>query len=119
MATTADPSLEALAEEVAAQSALVNELKKQQADEATVEEARKKLGDLKKTLMMLQHAAAGGAKKKKERMLLKTPKVCSRVLSRRAGSSSYARLRCYHSLCYLRTLPSSGHDTRLRTGTWT
>ena len=69
--------MEALAEQVAAQSALLADLRKQQADGPAVEEVKKKLGELKKTLAVLQHAAAGGAKgeKKKERMLLKTPKV--------------------------------------------
>ena len=70
-------TVEALAEEVAAQSALVNELRKQGAENAAVEEAKKKLGELKKSLALLQHAQGAGAKgeKKKERMLLKTPKV--------------------------------------------
>ncbi|KAI0756449.1 histidyl-tRNA synthetase [Daedaleopsis nitida] len=100
MATTADLSPEALAEEVAAQSTLVNELRKQQADNATVEEAKKKLGELKKTLMMLQHAAAGGTKeKKKERMLLKTRR--------------YVReLRCYHPLRYFVPCDSLATGTR-------
>ncbi|RPD82835.1 histidyl-tRNA synthetase [Lentinus tigrinus ALCF2SS1-7] len=76
MASTSSPSVEALTEEVAAQSALVNDLRKQQADAATVEEAKKKLGELKRTLALAQHTAGGGGKgeKKKERMLLKTPK---------------------------------------------
>ena len=77
MASTSSPSPEALAEEVAAQNALVNDLRKQQADAATVEEAKKKLGELKRALALAQNAASGGGKgeKKKERMLLKTPKV--------------------------------------------
>ncbi|KAM5539957.1 hypothetical protein V8D89_006460 [Ganoderma adspersum] len=66
---------EALAEEVAAQNTLVNELRKQGADSAAQEEAKKRLGELKKNLALLQHAAgAGGKGKKKERMLLKTAK---------------------------------------------
>ena len=70
-------TVEALAEEVAAQSALVNELRKQGAENAAVEEAKKKLGELKKSLALLQRAQGAGGKgeKKKERMLLKTPKV--------------------------------------------
>ena len=81
MASSAQPApgqtAEALAEEVAAQNALVNDLRKQQADAATVEEAKKKLGELKRALALAQNAASGGGKgeKKKERMLLKTPKV--------------------------------------------
>ena len=67
---------EALAGEVAAQNALVNELRKTQGDGPAVEEAKKRLGELKKALALLQHAAGGGAReKKKERMLLKTAKV--------------------------------------------
>ncbi|KAI0800493.1 histidyl-tRNA synthetase [Fomes fomentarius] len=84
MASTASPSPspEALAEEIAAQNALVNDLRKQQAEGAAVEEAKKKLGELKRTLAQVQHAAGGGAReKKKERMLLKTPKVRSLVCS--------------------------------------
>ncbi|KAJ8487601.1 hypothetical protein ONZ51_g4067 [Trametes cubensis] len=78
MATTTQPNPDALASEIAAQSTLLNDLRKQQADPALVEEAKKKLGDLKKSLALLQNANAGasGAKegKKKERILLKTPK---------------------------------------------
>lgn len=73
---------EALAEEVAAQNTLVNELRKQGADSAAQEEAKKRLGELKKNLALLQHAAGAGGKgeKKKERMLLKTAKVRVRPL---------------------------------------
>ncbi|OSD00881.1 histidyl-tRNA synthetase [Trametes coccinea BRFM310] len=78
MSSSTQPNLEALASEVAAQSSLLNDLRKQQADPALVEEAKKKLGDLKRNLALLQNANAGssGSKegKKKERMLLKTPK---------------------------------------------
>ncbi len=90
MASTANPSLAALAEEIAAQSALVNDLRKQQADGAAVEEAKKKLGELKRTLAQVQHAAGGGAReKKKERMLLKTPKVRSLECCVCEGSQAY------------------------------
>ncbi|KAI0368941.1 histidyl-tRNA synthetase [Pilatotrama ljubarskyi] len=78
MSSEAHPSPDALANEITAQSNLLNDLRKQQADPALVEEAKKKLGDLKRSLALLQNAnaAAGGSKegKKKERMLLKTPK---------------------------------------------
>ncbi|KAI0640150.1 histidyl-tRNA synthetase [Trametes polyzona] len=78
MATSSQPDADTLANEIAAQSTLLNDLRKQQADAALVEEAKKKLGDLKRSLALLQNqnAGAGGAKegKKKERMLLKTPK---------------------------------------------
>ncbi|KAI0333986.1 histidyl-tRNA synthetase [Cubamyces sp. BRFM 1775] len=78
MATATQPNPDALASEIAAQSTLLNDLRKQQADPALVEEAKKKLGDLKRSLALLQNANTGasGAKegKKKERILLKTPK---------------------------------------------
>ncbi|THH31041.1 hypothetical protein EUX98_g3164 [Antrodiella citrinella] len=67
---------EALSEAIAQQSSLLVELRKQQADNATMEEAKKKLGDLKRAQGQLL-GAAGGAKdggKKKERLLLKTAK---------------------------------------------
>ena len=69
-------TLEALTSGIAQQSQLLNDLRKQQGDPAVVEEAKKKLGDLKKSLALLQ--GADGSKdgsKKKERLLLKTPKV--------------------------------------------
>lgn len=68
---------EALSEAIAQQSSLLVELRKQQADHAIVEEAKKKLGDLKRAHGQLL-GGAGGAKdggKKKERLLLKTAKV--------------------------------------------
>ena len=67
-----------LAEEISQQSALLAELKKQQADATLIEEVKKKLGDLKKTQAIQAAALNGGARdagKKKERLLLKTPKV--------------------------------------------
>ena len=70
-------TVESLTAEVAAQSQVLNELRKQQgADPAIVEEAKKKLGELKRNLAGLQ-GAGGGSKegKKKERLLLKVPKV--------------------------------------------
>ncbi|KAL1951084.1 hypothetical protein VTO73DRAFT_233 [Trametes versicolor] len=75
MASSTQPEAGALADEIAAQSSLLNDLRKQQADPAVVEEAKKKLGDLKRSLA-LQQNANGGAKdgKKKERILLKTAK---------------------------------------------
>ncbi|KAI1790933.1 histidyl-tRNA synthetase [Ganoderma leucocontextum] len=81
---------EALAEEVAAQNAVVNELRKQGADNAAVEDAKKRLGELKRNLALLQHAAGTGGKgeKKKERMLLKTAKVRARPVCGGWGSSS-------------------------------
>ncbi|TCD62870.1 Cytoplasmic and mitochondrial histidine tRNA synthetase [Steccherinum ochraceum] len=66
---------EALGEAIAQQSALLVDLRKQQADNAVIEEAKKKLGELKKAQGQL--LSAGGSKesgKKKERLLLKTAK---------------------------------------------
>ncbi|CCM01448.1 uncharacterized protein FIBRA_03500 [Fibroporia radiculosa] len=68
-------STEALNQEIAQQKSLLNDLRKQQADVAIIEEAKKKLGDLQRSLALLQNAA--GAKegaKKRERLLLKTAK---------------------------------------------
>lgn len=89
MASSTQPDAGALADEIAAQSALLNDLRKQQADPAVVEDAKKKLGDLKRSLA-LQQNANGGAKdgKKKERILLKTAKVHSLSLCANANSSS-------------------------------
>ena len=70
-------TVEALTSDVAQQSQVLNDLRKQQADPLVVEEAKKKLGELKKSLALLQ-GVAGGSKdggKKKERLLLKTPKA--------------------------------------------
>ena len=75
----------ALAEEVAAQSTLLTELRKTQGEGPAVEEAKKKLGELKRALALAQNASGGGGKeKKKERMLLKTAKV-------RASAGLYVR----------------------------
>ena len=60
-------SAEALAEEVAKQSALLADLRKQQGEGPAVEEVKKKLGELKRTLAILQNAAGGGKEKRKER----------------------------------------------------
>ncbi|KAI0354692.1 histidyl-tRNA synthetase [Trametes cingulata] len=96
MSTETQPNPDALANEIAAQSNLLNDLRKQQADPAVVEEAKKKLGDLKRSLALLQNAnaAAGGSKegKKKERMLLKTPKVHRSVL---CGTRDYGPAEMY------------------------
>lgn len=73
----ATSSTESLNQEIAQQKVLLNDLRKQQADAATVDEAKKKLGDLQRALAQLHLQASGGVKdggKKKERLLLKTPK---------------------------------------------
>jgi hypothetical protein len=64
---------ESLNQEIAQQTTLFNELRLQNAEPSAIEETKKKLGELKKSLGALTKAAGGG--KKKERMLLKTAKV--------------------------------------------
>ncbi|EMD42286.1 hypothetical protein CERSUDRAFT_110813 [Gelatoporia subvermispora B] len=71
MATETQETLQA---EIAAQNNLINDLRKQQADSALIEEHRKKVGELKRALAMLQGGGSKDAKKKGERLLLKTPK---------------------------------------------
>lgn len=69
-------SLESLTKEIEQHSALYQLLQKQKDDPAALEEARLKLGELKKSKGALMSAAGGGSKdKKKGRLLLKTPKV--------------------------------------------
>ena len=72
-------SEETLSQEIVQQSALVNKLKAEQADAAVINEANKKLGELKKARGQLLAASSGSkdAGKKKERLLLKTAKVHS------------------------------------------
>lgn len=69
MATTA----ESLNREIVQQTALFNDLRKQQADASAVEEVKKKLGELKRSLAQLSGGKDSG--KKKDRLLLKTAKV--------------------------------------------
>ncbi|KAI0347935.1 histidyl-tRNA synthetase [Trametopsis cervina] len=64
---------EELNKEIAAQSALLVELRKQEGDASALEAAKKKLGDLKRALGQLTGGSKEGGKKK-ERMLLKTAK---------------------------------------------
>ena len=68
---------EAINAEIATQTELFNKLRLENAEPAALEETRKKLGELKKSLALLKNAAGGSkdAGKKKERLLLKTPKV--------------------------------------------
>ncbi|KAI0778871.1 histidyl-tRNA synthetase [Trametes elegans] len=98
MATATQANPDTLASEIAAQSSLLADLRKQQADPATVEEVKKKLGDLKRSLALLQNANAGGSgakeSKKKERILLKTPKVRSPSACCDRNSSSSRRPFC-------------------------
>ena len=94
MAETARTT-EELNQEIAQQSALLNDLRKQQADASTVEEVKKKLGELKRTLGQL----AGGAKesgKKKERILLKTAKVGATFV--KSSLPTYALVRAHATM---------------------
>ncbi|KAF4605988.1 Cytoplasmic and mitochondrial histidine tRNA synthetase [Pleurotus pulmonarius] len=65
---------ETLATEIATQTTLLNDLRLQKAEAALVEDAKKKLGELKKTLATLRGGGTKDAGKKKERLLLKTAK---------------------------------------------
>jgi histidyl-tRNA synthetase len=69
-------SAEAIDQQVTQQTVLFNELRLQNADPSVIDEAKKKLGELKKSLALMK--GAGGSKdagKKRERLLLKTAKV--------------------------------------------
>lgn len=70
-------TIESINQDITQQTALVNKLKADKADEAVIKEEWQKLGELKKSLHLLK-GAAGSSKdsaKKKERLLLKTAKV--------------------------------------------
>jgi histidyl-tRNA synthetase len=71
-----------LSQEIQQQIALHNKLKADGAEATVIDEAWKKLGELKKSLGALKKAASGGkdSSKKKERLLLKTAKVTSSSL---------------------------------------
>ncbi|KIP04936.1 hypothetical protein PHLGIDRAFT_31128 [Phlebiopsis gigantea 11061_1 CR5-6] len=60
--------------EIAQQTTLFNDLRKQQADASAVDEVKKKLGELKRALAALTGESSKDGGKKKERILLKTPK---------------------------------------------
>lgn len=69
-------TLETLNKEITAGTTRLNELRLQGADAPVLEEAKKKLGELKKSLAMLKGAGSSmDAGKKKERLLLKTAKA--------------------------------------------
>ena len=68
-------TVESLAAQIAEQSALLNDLRKQQAEGPEVEEVKKRLGELKRTLGQMSGGSSKEGGKKKERILLKTPKV--------------------------------------------
>lgn len=65
----------------------LNDLRLQNADASSIDAAKKRLGELKKSMAAI--ASAGGSKdagKKKERLLLKTAKVCPGVHGRSYSS---------------------------------
>jgi hypothetical protein len=67
---------ESLEADITRASARFTDLRKQNAEPALVEEARIKLGELRKSLALLNGAGGGkAADKRKDRMLLKTAKV--------------------------------------------
>jgi len=68
--------MESVNQEITRQTALLNELRLSHAEPPALEDAKKKLGELKKTFAALKIAAGGkDAGKKRERLLLKTAKV--------------------------------------------
>ncbi|KAJ7447227.1 hypothetical protein FB451DRAFT_1354995 [Mycena latifolia] len=74
-------SIESISEQIANQTALFNQLRLQNAEPSVLDEAKKKLGELKKSLALSKGSdgttAAAGSKeapKKRERLLLKTAK---------------------------------------------
>ena len=77
-------TVESLNQEIAERTAAWNDAKKSGADPSVVEEHRVKLGELKKALgqlMASNRAKDGKEDKKRERLLLKTAKVCTVLLS--------------------------------------
>ncbi|KAF7347238.1 Histidine--tRNA ligase, mitochondrial [Mycena venus] len=71
-------SIESISEQITNQTALFNQLRLQNAEPSLIDEAKKKLGELKKSLALSKGSdAAAGSKdggKKRERLLLKTAK---------------------------------------------
>ncbi|KAJ7729092.1 hypothetical protein DFH07DRAFT_218378 [Mycena maculata] len=69
-------SIESISEQIANQTALFNQLRLQNAEQSTIDEVKKTLGELKKSLALSNASTAGSkvAAKKHERILLKTAK---------------------------------------------
>lgn len=85
-------TLESIEQEIAQLTPLYQQLQKQKDDPAALEEARLKLGELKKSKGALMSTSGGGNKdKKKGRLLLKTPKVRTALRARVTPSSRYMR----------------------------
>jgi len=72
-------SVDTLNAELAQQTELFNKLRIANSDPATLEESRKRLGEIKRELASLK--PGGKDAKKKERLLLKTPKVRHPLIS--------------------------------------
>jgi histidyl-tRNA synthetase len=71
-------SIESISEQISNQTALFNQLRLQNAEASLIDEAKKKLGELKKSLALSKGSDASASKdggKKRERLLLKTAKV--------------------------------------------
>jgi histidyl-tRNA synthetase len=76
----ASETSDSLTAEITQATGTLNDLRLQNADAASIDAAKKRLGELKKAMAAIN--SAGGSKdagKKKERLLLKTAKVCSSV----------------------------------------
>ena len=75
--TSMESSKDALQKEIEQQTLFVNDLRKQNATPAIIDEAKKKLGDLKKSLALSKgtYVAKDAGGKKRERLMLKTAKV--------------------------------------------
>ncbi|KAJ7842254.1 hypothetical protein B0H14DRAFT_2512003 [Mycena olivaceomarginata] len=70
-------SIESISEQISNQTALFNQLRLQNAEASLIDEAKKKLGELKKSLALSKGSDASASKdggKKRERLLLKTAK---------------------------------------------
>lgn len=71
---------DSLIAEIAQATGALNDLRLQNADASSIDAAKKRLGELKKTMAAMNIASGSkDAGKKKERLLLKTAKVCSSV----------------------------------------
>ena len=88
--TSAD--IDTVNQEIARQTSLLNDLRLKQAEPSVLDDVKKKLGELKRSLAALNSAAGGkDAGKRRERLLLKTAKVTHiRILSRSAIQSASA-----------------------------
>lgn len=93
---------ETLAAEIEEQTKLFNKLRLENAEQAAMEDVRKRLGELKKALGQL-NAQAGGSGKKKERLLLKTPKVRP-IFPSRLHFTGYHTYTDTDDICVLRAV---------------